>query len=363
MQLGYNDYTNFNRIQMKKHKISFIGPIAPPSVGGPAVRNRIMLDTLGQWNIHAVELNTLLWMKKPFKFILYFITQVWKTKLVIISVSRNGRMLLLPLLAFLRVLRQIHIVFIPAGNTFALELKSLPRVLRMLYIAMLNSFDLVCVQRNELAEQLRMLDYTNALVMPNFKVRPLILSKKKKSNCAQLLFLSRIEPGKGVCLLMSALDILDQKGIQFTIDFYGIIQKDFHSDFAAMLKSRSYARYCGVLHYTDVICKISSYDLMVFPTLYVEGFPGVLADAAMAGLPVVASDVSSNTEIIEDGYNGLLASAKDYTDIAEKIEILIQNEDLRIKMGENNRMQANAYDVEVVLKKFVDKLDELEWWR
>lgn len=345
-----------------KVPLSFIGPIAPPQ-WGPAVRNRIMLDTFVRWKINAVPLNTLLWKQRPFGFLLDVVRHVWKSRRVILSVSRNGRLVLLPLLAVLGVFRRIHVAFIPAGGTFAHELQSLPSVLRRLYVSILNRFDLVCVQRNELAEQLQVLGSSKTMVMSNFKVWPLVFPEKKPRDCLQLLYLSRIRPVKGIESLMGALDILDQRGMKFTIDFYGILKKDYEPDFIAMLESRSFAKYCGVLPYSDVIPAISNYDLMIFTTMHTEGFPGVLADAAIAGLPVVATDVPSNREIIENGYNGLLASAGDSSDIAEKIELLIQNGPLRLKMGENNRLRAKEYDVEVVLKKFIARLDELGWWK
>jgi len=338
-----------------------IGPIAPPQ-WGPAVKNRIMLDTFVRWHIDIIPINTLLWKVSPFGFLVDLVKKVIKTRRVIVSVSRNGRFVLLPLLSIIGIFCRIHIALLPAGGGFARELDSLPGFIRWLYVRILRHLDLVCVQRMELAEQLRSLGIPMPVVMPNFRKRPTEIPQKFPYQFPQLLFISRIRAVKGVELLLDALDLLFGKGINFSIDFYGIVQPDYKPNFKKTLENRSYASYQGVLDYDEVISAISSYDIMVFPTRWLEeGFPGVLADAAIAGLPVVASDVPSNREIIDNGYNGLLFQSGNPIDLAEKIELLLKNHELRRKMGNNNRVKGRAYDVDVVLRRFLDKLIALGW--
>lgn len=350
-------------IQMKQDMpIVLIGPIAPPQ-WGPAVRNRIMLDTFRSWDMNVVPLNTLSWKKRPFGFLFDIIKNVWKTPWVIISVSRNGRFLLLPILVFIGMFRKVRVAFIPAGGLFAADIEALPRPVKWIYLWIVRRCELVCVQRQELAEQLQALGIQTPMVMPNFKVTPEKFPVKLPTDCLRLLYLSRIRAIKGIESLLDGLDILAEKGFEFKIDFYGIVQPDYKPEFHAMLKNRSFATYQGVLEYSKVISSISGYDIMIFPTLVeTEGFPGVLVDAALAGVTVVASDVPSNREIIDDGVNGLLFRPGDPADIAEKLEMLINNKGARLRMAKNNRTRGQAYDVKVVLKDFINKLTKLGWW-
>ena len=101
---------------------------------------------------------------------------------------------------------------------------------------------------------------------------------------------------------------------------------------------------------------------MVFPTVALtEGFPGVLADAAMAGLPVVASDVPCNLELVENGVNGLVTRANDPADLAEKIQTVLTDSELRKRLAANNLRKGAEYDAHIVLRKLLEELRSLGW--
>ncbi len=68
-----------------------------------------------------------------------------------------------------------------------------------------------------------------------------------------------------------------------------------------------------------------------------EGLPLSLLEAEAYGIPIVASNVVGNNEVVIDGYNGFLFDQGD-TDLAvEKIELLIENSDLYHQMSKNAR--------------------------
>ena len=55
---------------------------------------------------------------------------------------------------------------------------------------------------------------------------------------------------------------------------------------------------------------LNSYDMMIFPTYYAgEGVAGVIVDAFIAGLPVIASDLGSCREVISDKETGYLVNS------------------------------------------------------
>lgn len=77
---------------------------------------------------------------------------------------------------------------------------------------------------------------------------------------------------------------------------------------------------------------------------------------AAAGLPVIASPVGVNSEIVTESFNGF--HAEDTQQWVEKISSLVENKPLRKKMGENNLQRVNEYDLGVLAEKFTKIISE-----
>jgi len=79
-------------------------------------------------------------------------------------------------------------------------------------------------------------------------------------------------------------------------------------------------------------------DIFIFPTYYPpEGHPWVIVEAMAAGLPIITTDQGAITESVKDGVNGFIVEKRNPKEIAEKIKVLIDNPDLRKKMGRESR--------------------------
>jgi glycosyltransferase involved in cell wall biosynthesis len=84
-----------------------------------------------------------------------------------------------------------------------------------------------------------------------------------------------------------------------------------------------------------------------------EGFPNVIGEAMMAGLPVIAFDcVAGPSEMITDGYNGYLIPLFDYKDFESKLSLLMADKNLREKFGSNGRKSIKKYSREIVSKAY-----------
>ncbi len=64
-----------------------------------------------------------------------------------------------------------------------------------------------------------------------------------------------------------------------------------------------------------------------------EGFGNALIECAIAGKPIIGTAVGGIKEIIEDGNNGFLINPNGYKELAQKIELLLSNPELRAEMG------------------------------
>ena len=93
--------------------------------------------------------------------------------------------------------------------------------------------------------------------------------------------------------------------------------------------------------------------LLVFPSLWFEGFPNVVAHAMACGKPVVATRLGALTEIVDDGKTGLLYDPAHKEDLVQKIEFLWNKPELCAEMGEAGREKARA---EYSEEKFYSRL-------
>lgn len=91
-------------------------------------------------------------------------------------------------------------------------------------------------------------------------------------------------------------------------------------------------------------------DIFLFTT-YQEGLPRSLMEAMAAGLPVICSDIRGNTDLIIGGKGGYLCGPNDVNALAKFIDILANNENLRIEMGNFNLEVVKAFDIENVQKE------------
>ena len=98
-------------------------------------------------------------------------------------------------------------------------------------------------------------------------------------------------------------------------------------------------------------------DVFVFPTL-VEGMPLVVLEAMACGLPVIVT-ANGPADIVRDGVDGFVIPARDPDAIAEKLETLYCDPDLREQMGTNAARRAAEFGWAAYADKVKDCLATL----
>jgi glycosyltransferase involved in cell wall biosynthesis len=74
-----------------------------------------------------------------------------------------------------------------------------------------------------------------------------------------------------------------------------------------------------------------------------EGMPLCLMEAAACGVPVIAPAVGGIPELVKDGFTGLLTKPGDAQDLANALEMLLKDEELRLRMGAAARARAKEH--------------------
>jgi glycosyltransferase involved in cell wall biosynthesis len=118
-------------------------------------------------------------------------------------------------------------------------------------------------------------------------------------------------------------------------------------------------RFTGKVPHNKIPMYFNQMDIVVIPSvLDSESFGVAAVEASACEKPVVVSNVGGLVEVIQDGVNGLVAEPKNALDLAEKIEVLIENVDLRKKLGKEGRKIAlEKYDWNKCLENQINAYD------
>ena len=109
---------------------------------------------------------------------------------------------------------------------------------------------------------------------------------------------------------------------------------------------------------SDVESKLKEADIFAFPSNS-EAFGFALTEAMAAGLPAIGfRSCPAVNEIIIDGYNGFLCD-DGIDDFAEKMKILMQNEELRKQMGQNAKESMKKFAPEKIWNQWENLIKEI----
>ena len=100
-------------------------------------------------------------------------------------------------------------------------------------------------------------------------------------------------------------------------------------------------------------------DILCLPS-YREGLPKSLLEGAALGLPLVTTDTVGCREVVLEGINGYLVPIKESEQLSSAIQKLIENRDLRVRMGkESLRIAKSEFSSEIINSQTLSIYDEL----
>lgn len=156
-------------------------------------------------------------------------------------------------------------------------------------------------------------------------------------------FVGRIAREKGFNEWLTAFEEI-RKQFKVKILLIGLFEKTYGgltSEVEEKIQNDPDILFLG--RFDDVRPYYNMMDIFVFPS-YREGFPNAVLEACAVGLPVIATDINGCNEIIQNGVNGILIEPKSSEAIYKALLNLLENKELRLKLGEQARTE--------VVKKF-----------
>lgn len=136
----------------------------------------------------------------------------------------------------------------------------------------------------------------------------------------RLFGVGRITPQKNLPVLVHALAECRGRNLRVTLDWAG--KPEDHACHRAVLSAIENHRVGDVWSWLglrkDIPALLHQYDALILPSLW-EGLPNVVCEALAAGLPVLASDVSDNARLVQDGVTGFIFDPKSPSAIAQAI--------------------------------------------
>lgn len=165
-----------------------------------------------------------------------------------------------------------------------------------------------------------------------------------------IVTVAALEEKKGHRYLLEACKLVLQSGIDFQCALIGDGPERSHLEAQVNeLGLTDHVTLWGSQPRSEVISLLHGADLMVLPSVSLdtgkqEGIPVALMEALALELPVVATDISGISELVEHEKTGLLVPERDAKALADAIIHLIQNPELASELGKNGR--------EVILDEF-----------
>ncbi|MCM1142528.1 MAG: glycosyltransferase [Muribaculum sp.] len=331
-------------------KTIFIGPYSKGRVpnDGASIKNYHILNKLRTLLPDLIEIDTDGWKRKPWILIkiLWFVASNRRSKFILSLNSDSANKLI-------RVIRAVapdaELIYWVIGGSIGNWLIE-GRVKKDNYVWLKN----IIVEGESMKSQFESVGLHNVSVMPNFKKLVAINSSIKEVTPVRFLFLSRINEMKGCDIILESAKRLNQSGYlaKYSIDFYGPIEHGYRDHFMSEIETLCNVEYKGFidLRNAENYNIVAQYNAMLFPTFWHgEGCPGIIIDAYMCGLPVLASEWNLNADYVNDRKTGLLFEAKSVTSLVDAMARCIRGEIDLEELSGNAKVAAKSYDIDKVL--------------
>ncbi|RCK75716.1 MAG: glycosyltransferase [Anaerolineae bacterium] len=229
---------------------------------------------------------------------------------------------------------------------------------------LLSASKIIACSEN-LAHRVIKLGGKNVIVIP-YGVDVNVFVPPKERQSSQWKFITgigRLVNKKGFNYLILAAEKIVKKYPQCKFQIIGDgDQRDELIKLSNILNINDRVEFKGNVSWNLIPIVLANTDIFVLPSVVdkqgnVDGLPNVLLEAMSSGCAIIASNIGGISDVVIDGYNGLLVEPKNVDQLISAIESLLSNEQYRETLGKSARQTVTAkYSWAKIVKMIEDTL-------
>lgn len=176
----------------------------------------------------------------------------------------------------------------------------------------------------------------------------------------RVIAVGRLDYQKGFDRLLRTWRMIQQTGryADWHLDIFG--QGEWHDWLQGMIVDWQLSDTVCIHRPTERIGEEYAASSIIVMTSHYEGFGMVLVEAMAYGVPAIAFDCKCGPkDIIRQGENGLLVRDGDIEGLAQAMQRLMDDEPLRLRMGEEAKKVVDTYSEETVMKQWTKLFESL----
>ncbi len=181
----------------------------------------------------------------------------------------------------------------------------------------------------------------NQIVIPNCYLNPKDISLRDNKTTITVITVGRFVEQKDYPTAIKTMSAVmkTNPNIRFKIIGHGELElkvRDLINEYNISDKTEILINPPGILNH------LLEADIYLSTSLF-EGTSNSIMEALDASLPIVATNVGDNNQLVKDGYNGFITNKKDVEELSEAIIKLAKSKELRDKMGINGNNLLKTY--------------------
>ena len=302
------------------------------------------------------------WFYHPFKLVSLIKKGIKTNDVILIMGGPKGCRPLIRLVNDLNKKRHKRVGFCPLG------IGTLDKLLKNKSSGQVEAFlkceDFLGIKDNKMRKELNKLDFimpqnkiifnayknfyklNNLILVNNFRDldQPQLKIKKIKGDAISLVYVSRVTENKGIFDLLEAVKRLNLREQKFTLDIYGEKQLDKDESIKFDKYLNENIKYHGAVSNKEINNLYNNYSMLVFPTKYYgEGTPGTIIEALISGLPVLISNYSQSSLLINNNVSGLIYDFGSIDSLINKLDYIYNNKDVLSTFAKNAYECGSSY--------------------
>lgn len=157
-------------------------------------------------------------------------------------------------------------------------------------------------------------------------------------------YVGRVNADKGINELIEAFKVITDKNPNAYLALVGMMDdtNPILPENLEYAENNDKIILTGNVPKDEVYRHMAMYDCLVHPT-YREGFGKVIQEAMGMKLPIITTNVPGPSEVVENNVSGILCEVKNSKDLAEKMTLLYENDELRNSLAQAGFERATKY--------------------